>query len=394
MSRSNRTVIVGGGVAGFTTAEALREFGDERPITIVAAESRAPYNRPPLSKQVLTGEWEADDATIAAPDRIAELGIEFVTGVAATGIRPADHIIETANGPLEFETLVIASGVRSRQPAFERSLSGVHTLRTMTDAVAIRSDAAIAERVLVVGSGILGSEIAAGIRKVGAHVALVGRSQELRFGQVGALLSDSLIALHRAHDVDLRLGNEVVGLTGDERVVGAVLSDGSTVPADLVVVATGSLPNTEWLGAAVPVGDGVLCDADGRVASGIFAVGDVAAWATLDGTHERVEHQQSAIEQARHVASQIAGAAPEPPLAPFFWSELHGSRIQAYGRFGTQPLEIVAGDVQSARFVAASVRDGIPTGIVGWSLPRAFREARSSVDNAVPLNENERQLVS
>lgn len=379
-------VVVGAAVGGVTTAETLRELGYEGAITLVGEEPHPPYNRPPLSKQVLAGEWEPEDAVIASRDRLDELGVDLVAGRTATGVRLADRVVEVGADGIPFGSLVVATGVAARAFGGATPL-GVHTLRTWDDALRIRAAAASVGTVLVIGSGVLGSELASGLSKSGASVTLVGRSIDIRLGQVGALLSPHLAALHRAHGVELRLGVDVVELLGSPHVSSALLSDGSVVAADLVVVAIGSLPCTGWLGGALPAADGILCDPHGRAADGVYAIGDVARWERRDlGRTVRVEHQQNAIDQARLVAHEIVGVpAPDEPIRPFFWTELYGSRIQAYGDFDVPALEVVAGEVAEGRFVAAAVDGSRIVGAVGWNHPRAFRDFRAHVDAQTPL---------
>ncbi|SDS54247.1 NAD(P)/FAD-dependent oxidoreductase [Jiangella sp. DSM 45060] len=375
------TVIVGASIAGITTAESLRRAGYDGAITVVGEEPHHPYTRPPLSKQVLTGQWAPADASATTTTD----GVELILGTRATGLDTGRRLLLTADGELPYDSLVIATGVSARRPA----VAGVHTLRTLDDATALTGALDGASRALVIGAGILGAEIAAGLSKRGLAVTLAGRHRELRFGTVGSLLSPQVVRLHRANGVRLRLGLDVVVLRGD----GAVLSDGSELAADVVVTATGSRPNVGWLaGSALRIGDGVVCDPAGRAAPDVYAVGDVARWADASGgTSTRVEHQQHAIEQAHAVAATIAtGVATAPGIVPFFWSELHGTRIQAYGRFdGANSLAVVAGDAADGRFVALAARDDVPVGVVGWNLPRAFRDVRARFTSTSA----ERQLV-
>ncbi|RZQ61453.1 NAD(P)/FAD-dependent oxidoreductase [Amycolatopsis suaedae] len=390
MTRRHRTVIVGASIGGFTTAESLRHNGYEGRITLVGEERHQPYHRPPLSKQVLAGDWAPGDAAIAPAGTIATLGIDHLPGTRATGLDPVRRLVETTNGPLPFDSLVIATGVSARWPGRRAALAGCHTLRTLDDAAALAADLDGAARVLVVGAGILGGEIAAGLVKRGLPVTLVDRSRSMRFGQAGTLLSARLVALHQANGVDLRLGCRVVRLLGTDRVRGAVLSSGAAVAADVVVAAVGSRPRVEWLaGTGLRLADGIECDAAGRAARDIHAVGDVAHWPGAP----RVEHQQNAIEQAHAVAATLStGVAQSPDIVPFFWSELHGTRIQAYGRFtGATALEVVAGDPAGGRFVGVATRGGTPVGVVGWNLPRAFRTVRSQFTSGSP-DLAERQL--
>ncbi|MGH3585164.1 MAG: FAD-dependent oxidoreductase, partial [Pseudonocardia sp.] len=242
----------------------------------------------------------------------------------------------------------------------------------------------------------LGSEIAAGLRRLGVAVTLVGRSQRLHFGRTGALLSSPLTRLHRENGVDLRLGDEVVELGGSGRVATARLAGGAVIDTDLVVAAIGSVPNTGWLtSSGLDLSDGVVCDSTGHAAPNVFAAGDVAAWADPGtGVPVRVEHQLHAAEQAQIVARTIAtGAAgtTQQPI-PFFWSELFGTTIQVFGHSAGDSLDTVTRG-ESGRFVAAVQRDGVVTGIVGWNMPRDFRAARVLLGHSTEALHRSRQLV-
>jgi NADPH-dependent 2,4-dienoyl-CoA reductase/sulfur reductase-like enzyme len=387
-----RIVIVGASVAGITCAETLRADGFTGPITVLGAETEQPYNRPPLSKHVLTGGIGAAETRILPAGDLSSIDVDLRLGVAATGLDLPGRRVLLADeghgaGDLAFDELVVATGVRPRRLHGVRRLPGVHELRTLDDALRLRAELVPGARVVVVGSGILGSETAAAARALGADVTLVGRSDALRLGQAGSLLSPRLIALHRSHGVRLRLGADVRAFVGAERVRSVELSDGEVVPADVVVTAVGCVPAVEWLASAgLDLADGVVCDEHGAAAPGVWAIGDVAAWRDpATGVAARAEHQLGAIEQAQAVAHLLATGTPSPRPLPFFWSELFGARIQAYGTFaGGGPLVTVAGDDASGtaadRFVAESrTSDGRVAGVIGWNSPREFRQARGRV---------------
>jgi NADPH-dependent 2,4-dienoyl-CoA reductase/sulfur reductase-like enzyme len=378
----SRVVIVGASLAGLTTAESLRIEGFGGSITLIGDEVHAPYSRPPLSKQVLAGVWAPHEAALRGSAELDSLGLRLLTGRRATGLNIREKYVTVDDEIVQFDHLVIATGVTARRPPTRRRLAGVHSLRTVDDVVALQNDLERAERVVVLGSGVLGSEIAAAIRKRGIDVTLVGRSRRLSLGQVGDLLSPLIARLHEDHGVKLRLGGAVTEIVGDTAVTSVSLSDDSSVPADLVVAAIGCEPATEWLeGSGLDLSDGVVCDSAGMAAPDIYAVGDVASWRDpLTGVAVRAEHQSNAIEQAQAVAHLLATGEPSPVVLPFFWSELFDTRIQAFGRFPAEvPLETVAGDPEDGSFVAASVRDGRVFGVVGWNSPRDFRKARAQV---------------
>lgn len=388
MSDATRIVIVGASVAGLTTAETLRAEGFTGSITLIGDEIHAPYGRPPLSKHVLTGEWSPDQASLSDPDELAALDLRLMQGARASSLDVAAHTVTVGDEVVRYDALVIATGVRARRMAGTRDLAGVHSLRTVDDVVALRTELGAAKHVAVVGAGVLGSEIAAAARKRGLDVTLVGRSSELRLGQVGTHLSSLIAALHRENGVDLRLGFDVTQVLGEGRVSAIVLSDGTVVPADVVVAAIGSLPATEWLnGSGLTLADGIVCDSNGLAAPDVYAIGDVARWRDdLTTAYTRAEHHLKATEQAQAVARLLVTGEESPAVVPFFWSELYGTKIQAYGRFpADEPLRTIAGEPGDGRFVAASIEDGRVVGVVGWNMPRDFRLARADmVASAAP----------
>ncbi|WP_219501863.1 NAD(P)/FAD-dependent oxidoreductase [Nonomuraea ceibae] len=390
-------LIVGASVAGLSTAGTLRDEGFPGGITMIGDEDALPYGRPPLSKQILSGEWPIDESALCTPAELDRLGIRLVRGTAAVSLDPSERVVTTASGDdMRYGTLVVATGASARRPPYGDGLGGVHCLRTRADATALRADLATARHAVVAGAGVLGSEIAAGLRKLGLAVTLVGRSPELRLAQAGALLSPLIARLHREHGVDLRLGEEVVALRGADRVSAARLSGGDVIETDLVVAAIGCVPNTGWLSSSgLDVSNGVVCDSAGRAAPGVFAAGDVAAWTDpATGIPARVGHQLNAAEQAQIVARTIAtGAVPTAQPVPFFWSELFGTKIQVFGRCDGVSLDTIAGDTSSGRFVAAVQRDGVVTGIVGWNMPRDFRIARERVGRPAEGLDRSRQRV-
>jgi len=373
-------VVVGAGVAGVTCAEALRAAGHDGPITLVGAEPHAPYARPPLSKQVLDGSWDPSRSVLRTVAELDGLDVTLRAGATATALDPEAHVVTVDGARLHYDALVIATGVEPVRPELP-GIEHAFVLRTLDDAVALRSAWACAERVVVMGTGVLGSEITSAARHHGHDVALVGRSGRLSFGTVGTLLSERLTELHRDNGVDLRPGAGALGVTID----GLVLGDGSVLAADLVVAATGGRPRTLWLAASgLTVRDGVCCDDHGRAAPDVYAIGDVARWTDpVTGRSTRIEHQTNAIEQALSVAATITGAEPLAAPIPFFWSEVHGIRIQAVGTFDpARPLDPWQEDSD-----VLVQRDGaVATGVVGWGAPRAFRRARAELARPVPAH--------
>ncbi|HBS76095.1 MAG TPA: FAD-dependent oxidoreductase [Microbacterium sp.] len=379
-------LIVGASAAGWATAQSLRHEGFSGSITLLGDEVGRAYNRPPLSKQVLVGEWEVPQAEVFAADEPVQLDIAYRDGTAALALDLDAHRIASADGAASFGTLVIATGARARRlpPTIDPDGTALY-LRTRDDVVTLRDRLRHAQRVTVLGSGVLGSEIAAAARKLGCSTTIVGRSGDLTLGTVGARVSARLAELHRQHGVELRLAEQVtaVGMRGDSAIT--TLATGEELASDLVVAAVGSVANLEWLESSGLAGrHAVRCDADGRCADAVYAVGDVAAWSTRDDDGDLPwGHQLAALQQAQAVARHIATGQPSPSPVPYFWSELYGVRFQAYGTFPDDAeLEFTDGDAEADDFVALGMVAGKPLGVVASNMSREFRAARRLVDAA------------
>ncbi|MFJ2030140.1 NAD(P)/FAD-dependent oxidoreductase [Streptosporangium sp. NPDC087985] len=383
--RLGHVVVVGASLAGTRAVETLRAEGYEGRVTLVGEEPCPPYDRPPLSKQLLTGDWEPPQAALGGEEHFERLDVELVLGTAASGLDRAGRAVELGDGRrLPYDAVVLATGARARRlPG--RTPPGVHTLRTLDDCLAIRAACRTGPRVVVVGGGFIGAEVAASARAHGLDVTLVDPLPTPMARVLGTDLGRVCAELHADHGVSVRCSAGVAELRGGSRVEQVVLSDGSVIPADLVVVGVGVVPNTEWLGASgLALRDGVLCDehcaADeqGRV----YAAGDVARW-WRRGRSVRVEHWTNAVEQARHaVRNLLAGprrGTPYDPI-PYFWSDQHGVKIQMVGSPGPDDrMEVVSGSPADRRFVAVSSHAGHPTAAIAFNAPRELARYRGLI---------------
>ncbi|MCL7492248.1 FAD-dependent oxidoreductase [Streptomyces sp. MCA2] len=394
MPAKDRIVVVGASAAGLTTAEALRREGFTGTLTMVGEELRPPYDRPPLSKQVLAGEREPETTVLRQDADLRRLALDLRLGCRATGLDPAARTVTLADGDrLRYDGLVIATGLRPRRLPFGHDLAGVHVLRTLDDALTLRTQLLSGPRVVVIGAGFLGSETAATARGLGLDVTLVDVAPTPLAAQVGTWAGGLVAGLHRDHGVRLRMGRGVSGLTGERgRVTEVVLDDGSRLPADVVVVAIGSVPATDWLaGSGIPLGDGVLCDSHCRAAPGIYAAGDVANWPhPATGGRVRLEQRTNATTQALAVAKNLlAGPGEATPYAPvpFGWTDQYDAKIQFHGWCppGAR-AECVDGDPGARKFVALYRDRGRVVGALGWNSARALRGYRSHIGSeAAPL---------
>ncbi|WP_431877275.1 NAD(P)/FAD-dependent oxidoreductase [Amycolatopsis sacchari] len=382
MTPAADVLVVGAAAAGLSTVEALRRKGFTGLVTVLGAEAHLPYDRPPLSKQVLSGKWEPERARLRTREVLAKLDAEFVLGEHAVALDPGTRTVRTASGrELRAGAVVVATGVRPRRLPGQDGLAGVHVLRTLEDAIALRADLLAAERLVVVGEGVLGSEIAATARTMGLAVTMTGPQPAPMALQFGTLVSERLAVLHREQGVELRLGTGVAGLTGKGRVSGVRLATGEVLPADVVVVAIGAEPAVDWLsGSGLELDNGLVCDARCRAAEGIYAVGDVARWHhdELD-TVLRLENRTNATEQAGVVAANILGEDTCYRPIPYFWTDQFDARIQVHGIAGDGDVTIVDGDPADGRFVARYERDGRVTGVLGWNMAKQARLRRAEI---------------
>ncbi|MEU5592972.1 FAD/NAD(P)-binding oxidoreductase [Streptomyces sp. NPDC020298] len=383
MTAPAHVLIVGASVAGLATAETLRRKGYDGRLTLLDAESRPLYDRPPLSKQVLSGTWSPDRARLRAPEALQALGAEFVLGDPAVALDAATRTVHTASGRvLRADAVVLATGVRPRTLPGREAPASVRVLRTLDDALALRARLLTTPRTVVVGDGVLGAEIAATARAMGVDVTLAGPQRAPLESQFGSAVAGELAALHLRHGVALRLGTPVEGLSRhDGTVTGVRLGDGQTLPADLVVVAVGAAPATDWLGGSgLRLDDGVVCDAHCRAAAGVYAVGDVARW-HHPGAGElwRLENRTNAVEQAAAVAADILGERRPYTPVPYFWTEQFDARIHVYGRPGADAeVSVVEGSLTDRRFVALYRRAGRVTAVLGWNMPKQARLHRQA----------------
>lgn len=378
-----QVVVVGASAAGLTAAETLRREGFAGRLTVIGEETEQPYDRPPLSKQVLKGEW-ADERTVLRPaEALGALGATWLLGVRAAGLDVGAQQVELADGRrVAYDGLVIATGVTPRRLPFGHGLAGVHTLRTLADARALRADLAQWVDVAIIGAGFLGTETAAVARELGCRVTVIDPDEAPLQRQLGPLFARRFRNLHQGQGVDLRLGVGVVGLGGrDGRVASVQLSDGSQIAAHVVLVAVGSRPATGWLDSSgLSLGDGVVCDECCMAAPGIVAAGDVASWTHPALGRVRLEHRMNATEQGMAAARTLLGhRTPFAPI-PYFWTDQYDVKVQVYGYVGEGEFDVVDGDPDGDSFVAVQrTATGSPQAVAGWNMPRQVRTLRAEV---------------
>jgi len=370
-----RIVVVGGSLAGLRAVETLRREGYAGSLVVIGDEPHRPYDRPPLSKEILAGEWEA--AKTALPGSEDDHGAEWRLGRRAEALdAEAREVVLDSGERVGFDGLIVTTGARARAIPGTPPLSGIHLLRTLDDALAVRDALDRSPRVCVVGAGFIGAEVAASCRGRGLDVTLV-EALPVPLGMVlGERVGRHMEALHRDRGVDLRCGVGVVGFEGSDRVEAVRLSDGTRIAADLVVVGIGVIPNVEWLtGTGLDLTEGVACDATcATKLPGVFAAGDVARWENpLYGAPMRVEHWTNAVEQGIAAAENLLAGEGAQPFAsvPFFWSDQYDTKIQMAGRpLPTDDVRVVHGREGERRFVVLYGREDRLVAALGFNRAR------------------------
>ncbi len=392
MPHPERIAIVGASLGGLRTAQGLRGRGKfEGSITLIGAEPHYPYDRPPLSKQLLAGQWGPEQTLLDAPDTVDKLGLDLRLGVRAENLDLEAREVALSDGrSVAFDALVIATGATPRTLPNTPDLAGIHTLRTIDDSMRIRAELAKEPRVAVVGAGFIGAEVASVARSAGLEVTLIEALPAPLANAVGAEVGEACANLHRQRGVDVRCGALVAGFEGDERVEQVVLADGSKVEADLVVVGIGVAPETGWLeGSGLELRDGIVCDSTLMAAPGVFAIGDVCRWYNPIYEEEmRVEHWTNVIHQSRQVARNLLAEPGEArPFAsvPYVWSDQYDASIQSLGHMRPDdPFEVLHGSLESLEFVVGYQRNGILVGGLTFNMPQQLSSYRPLIEQRTP----------
>jgi 3-phenylpropionate/trans-cinnamate dioxygenase ferredoxin reductase component len=392
-------VVVGASLAGSRAAKSLRDQGFAGKIVVVGAEPHAPYDRPPLSKQVLVGTWGPERIGLLAPDALDALALDLRLGVRATALDADARTVVLEDGStLRADAVVVATGTMPRKLPGTEDVEGVFVLRTLEDCAAIRERVLAAGagcRVVVVGAGFIGSEVASSCAELGATVTVLEALETPLEGALGAELGAACAGLHEEGGVELRTGVGVSSVRAGAEGLVVELTDGRALRADVVVVGIGVMPVVDWLGdSGLTLDNGVVCDAKLFAADGVVAAGDVARWEwRRDGRSDlvRIEHWQVAADGGAAAGTAVlAGRRDAPDFAPvpYFWSDQYGVKIQMLGHPSRDDEVIVVdGTLASRRFVALYARAGRLTGVLGISRPRQVMAHRRLLAQGASLDE-------
>jgi 3-phenylpropionate/trans-cinnamate dioxygenase ferredoxin reductase subunit len=378
---SHRIVIVGAGHAGGSAAAFLRQYGHEGPISLIGEEPFLPYQRPPLSKAWLKGEAGEEELQLRPPAFYEDAHIAVTLGVRAMGIDRQTRQVDLHDGvSASYDALILAMGARARTlPVKGAHLDGVLYLRTAEDAEALKGRLGPGKRLVVVGGGYVGLEVAASARALGAEVTVVEREARLLARVAGDALSSFFHAYHSARGVRFLLGGSVTAIEGHGHVTAAVLDHGETIPCDVVLIGVGALPNQELAEkAGLVCQDGVVVDHEARTSDpNIFAIGDLTRRPLpLYERSFRLESVPSALEQAKQAAAAITGHKPPVPETPWFWSDQYDLKLQIAGLPFEVDSHIVRGDPTSAKFAVFHMKGDLIQAVEAVNSPAEFMGGR------------------
>ncbi|WP_043288956.1 NAD(P)/FAD-dependent oxidoreductase [Paraburkholderia oxyphila] len=386
-STNRRVVIVGGGLAALRCTEELRRGGHDGRIAIVTAEPHLPYDRPPLSKDVLLGKKELGDVLYRDDAFYREHQVDMYLSRRATGLRIREREVLTNGSAIAFDDLLICTGASPRPFPLKSDLEGIYTLGRVEDALRLR--AALqngAPRVVILGAGFIGAEVASAARSLGLETTIVNLAATPLERAVGPEMGGMLSALHADHGARLLCSVSIEEIFGQGRVEELLLTNGERIPCDILVIGIGSAPNIGWLeGSGLELANGIVCDATLSAGPpGIYAAGDVAWWPNgLFGRGMRCEQWTNAAEQGRHVArNMLAGHEGRTPFvgSNYFWSDQYGHRIQFAGSEVADEVKIVKGAFENRRFLAYYRKGDQLCGALALNEPKALMLAKQQIE--------------
>lgn len=389
MELMNSVVIVGAGQAGGWTAKTLRDQGFAGSIVLIGDETRPPYERPPLSKDVLLGKRGAESTYLWSAEKLAEFRIECLFGVRAIAIDRLSKVISLSDGnTVTYDNLLIATGSRPRAlVAPGADLAGIHYLRSIEDALALRGSLRCGARLLIVGGGWIGLEVAAVARQEGVEVVVVEAGPQLCQRVLPSDLAELIQRYHENRGVRFVLSATVTKFMGERRVNEAELSNGELIGADAVLIGIGAVPNAEIAQASgIKVENGIVVDASGRTSdSAVFAAGDVANQPDRNGGCGRIESWSNAQNQAIATAKAMLDASSKYDAIPYFWSDQFDLKVQIAGSFGSYDSSVTRGDVKGCQFVKLFLKNESVEAAVGFNATQDFAIVRRLIQRNVKV---------
>jgi NADPH-dependent 2,4-dienoyl-CoA reductase/sulfur reductase-like enzyme len=380
----NGVLIVGGGLAAQRCAETLRRRGYEGPVRMVCAEPDPPYDRPPLSKELLAGTVEDELVAYRPAWWYEEKQVELLLGARAEALDPVARAVALDSGAeLHYEKLLIATGSAARRLPFLEGYENVHALRTLADARLLRQELAPGARLAIVGAGFIGQEVAATARRLGVEVTMIEALETPLAPIIGEEVGGWFTDLHLSEGVRVMTGAMLAGARGNARVEELTLAGGEAVDCDVVVVGVGTSPATAWLRGSGLDEAGVRTDTSGRARlPGIFAAGDASVpFDPRFGAHARTEHWDAAAWQGAAAALAMLGEYPGTPPLPSFWSDQYGLRIQYVGHAHHADAVLVEGDPGGRDFEAVFTRSGVPVAGLAVGRPRAIPALKKRIEH-------------
>jgi 3-phenylpropionate/trans-cinnamate dioxygenase ferredoxin reductase component len=378
-------LIAGGGLAGQRCAETLRRSGYEGPIRMLCAEVHRPYDRPPLSKEMLTGEHPADELPFRAPAWYEEQEVELLLGIAAAALSPAERRVSLSDGTsLRYDKLLIATGSRPRMLPMFKGYDNVSVLRTVDDSHRLAERLAARPRLAVLGAGFIGQEVAATARRLGAEVVMVEAAPSPLHAILGPELGEWFTSFHRDRGVDVVTDTTVTGVRGNGAVTELRLSNERVLAVDHVVVGIGVDADVGWLsGSGIPCERGVPVDPHGRTGiADVFAAGDAAAtFDELAGAHVPGSHWEAAGRQGARAARAMLGLEPGSVPRTSFWTDQYGIRIQYLGHARLADSVSIDADEGELGFTATFTRAGRAVAALLVDRPRSLPAARTLIEN-------------
>ena len=396
LQNSDHVVVVGAGLAGWRFVEALRREGFDGPLTLIGDETDAPYDRPPLSKNVLVGKWGLERATLATDELIEKANVTLRLGERATGLDVANTTVQLDDGSsVSGSRVVIATGTRARRLAFSAD-EALHVIRRMADVRRLNEDLATLEpgaTIVVIGGGFIGAEAATALNTRGFHVVVLEAAPRPLINVLGEQVSAWLLSLAEQVGVDLRVDQKIRDVEKTDDGLRVVFEDGTILDADAVIQGVGVETNVEWLATSgLRIDNGVVVDEHFMAADAVAAIGDVArfAWSSVTGRDSvRIEHWEVANGHASTLAKLwTTGEEPAEMMVPYFWSDQYAKKIQLLGHpRASDEILRVSGSDAALKWIGLYSRDGIVTGVVTLNNPRGLMLSRPLLETPTTLED-------